>query len=285
MTGTDAARTGSTAPVPADAVSADPATPHAVPSDPATPHPVPAAPAPAASAANHPDPADPVPATATSATLIDRLRALDSCAVSDALDAYRISTVVLGPAPVWPVRHVVAGRVRTVAVGPRRSDRPAGHVAAAAVDVCGPQDVLVIGNEGRLDVSCWGGILSRAATARGIAGVVVDGACRDASESEDLGLPVFARAVVPVSARGRIVQHAMDEPLRFGGITVGPGDYVVADGNGVAFLPGADAERIVGFAERIVARESAMADAVDQGRPVADVMHDSQFPAVEETAP
>ncbi|MFD5033883.1 RraA family protein [Streptomyces sp. NPDC058405] len=217
------------------------------------------------------------------ATLVERLRALDSCAVSDALDAFGISAVVLGPEPVWPVRYVVAGRVRTVTVGPRRSDKPAGHVAAAAVDVSGPEDVLVIANDGRLDVSCWGGILSRAAVARGIAGVVVDGACRDASESRDLGLPVFARAVVPVSARGRVVQHAMDEPITFGEITVRPGDYVVADGNGVAFVPGPDAQRIVAFAERIVAREAAMADAVAQGRPVADVMHDSQFPATEES--
>ncbi|WP_328914507.1 MULTISPECIES: RraA family protein [unclassified Streptomyces] len=215
--------------------------------------------------------------------LLERLRALDSCAVSDALDAYGLSTVVLGPRPVWPVDRVVAGRVRTVQVGPRRSDRPAGHVGAAAVDASGPQDVLVIANDGRLDVSCWGGILSRAAVARGIAGVLVDGACRDASESGELGLPVFARAVVPISARGRVVQHAMDEPVEFGDVTVRPGDYVIADGNGVAFVPGPDAPRIVGFAERIVAREAGMADSVDRGRPVSEVMHDSQFPATEES--
>ncbi|MFF3753257.1 RraA family protein [Streptomyces sp. NPDC002018] len=219
---------------------------------------------------------------ASAATLVDRLRALDSCAVSDALDAYGLSTVALGPAPVWPVRGVVAGRVRTVTVGARRSGQPAGHVAAAAVDISGPDDVLVIANDGRLDVSCWGGILSRAAVARGIAGVVVDGACRDADESRELGLPVFARAVVPVSARGRVVQHAMDEPVLFGGVRVRPGDYVVADGNGVVFVPGADAHRVIGFAERVVAREAAMADAVAQGRPVTEVMHDSQFPTTEE---
>ncbi|MFE4175551.1 RraA family protein [Streptomyces sp. NPDC056909] len=220
--------------------------------------------------------------TAPAATAVERLRALDSCAVSDALDAYGLSTVTLGPVPVWPVRHVVAGRVRTVTVGPRDSGRPADHVAAAAVDISGPDDVLVIANDGRLDVSCWGGILSRAALARGIAGVVVDGACRDAAESAELGLPVFARAVVPVSARGRVVQYAMDEPVRFGDITVEPGDHVIADGNGVAFVPGPYVQRVIGFAERIVAREAAMADAVAQGRPVTEVMHDSQFPTTEE---
>jgi regulator of RNase E activity RraA len=213
------------------------------------------------------------------ADLLARLRALDSCAVSDALDAYGLTGVVLGPRPVWPVDRVVAGRVRTVQAGPRRSDRPADHIGAAAVDVSGPADVLVVANGGRLDVSCWGGILSRAAVARGIAGVLVDGACRDASESGELGLPVFARAVVPTSARGRVVQYGMDEPVEFGAVTVTPGDYVIADGNGVAFVPGPDAPRVLEFAERIVAREAAMAEAVDRGQPVSEVMHDSQFPA------
>lgn len=219
---------------------------------------------------------------ARSGVLVERLRTLDSCAVSDALDAYGIATVVLGPRPVWPVRHVVAGRVRTVTAGPRDSDRPAGHIGAAAVDISGPEDVLVIANSGRTDVSCWGGILSRAAVRREIAGVVVDGACRDASESEELGLPVFARAVVPVSARGRVVQYAMDQPVTFGGVRVSPGDYVIADGNGVVFVPGANADLIVDFAERVVAREAAMSEAVALGRPVAEVMHDSRFPQIVE---
>jgi regulator of RNase E activity RraA len=44
-------------------------------------------------------------------------------------------------------------------------------------------------------------------------GVITDGACRDIAESEEQGFPVFGRAVVPVSARGRIVRLAMDEPV------------------------------------------------------------------------
>lgn len=213
--------------------------------------------------------------------LIARLRALDSCAVSDALDAYGLATVVLGPAPVWQVPGVVAGLARTITAGPRRSDRPADHIAAAAVDDSGSDHVLVIANAGRLDVSCWGGILSRAAIGRGIQGTVVDGAVRDASEAAELGYPVFARAVVPVSARGRIVQLAMDEEIDVAGVAVGPGDYVIADGNGLAFIPGEYAERVIAFAEAIVEREAGMADAVLAGRPVSEVMHDSKFPAIE----
>ena len=213
--------------------------------------------------------------------LIERLRALDSCAVSDALDSYDIGGAALGVAPVWSTYGVVAGLVRTVTAGPRASDGPAAHIAAAAIDDSGPDHVLVIANGGRLDVSCWGGILSRAAISRGIQGTVVDGACRDASEAGELGYPVFARAVVPVSARGRIVQLAMDEPILFGQIPVRSGDFVIADGNGVAFVPADQAEHVIELAERIVVREQEMAAAVAQGRPVSDIMHDSQFPAAE----
>ena len=95
-----------------------------------------------------------------------------------------------------------------------------------------------------MDVSCWGGILTLAARRRGIGGVVIDGACRDIAESQELGFPVYGRAVVPVSARGRIVQLAMDEPVEFAGTTVHPGDAVLADRNGVVFVRAADLLRV-----------------------------------------
>jgi regulator of RNase E activity RraA len=141
--------------------------------------------------------------------------------------------------------------------------------------------VAVIANGGREDVSCFGGILAVAALRRGIAGIVIDGACRDIAESEELGLPVFGRAVVPVSARNRIVQTAMDVPIDFAGITVSSGDYVVADRSGVVFVAAADVERVVGLAERIAARERAMIEALRGGDSVLEVMHDSRFPKAE----
>ncbi|MEV4513360.1 4-carboxy-4-hydroxy-2-oxoadipate aldolase/oxaloacetate decarboxylase [Dactylosporangium sp. NPDC049525] len=214
-------------------------------------------------------------------SLLARLRALDVCAVSDALDTLGLPGVTLGPRPVWPNRTVVAGLVRTVQAGPRQGPGPFDHIAARAVDDSGADHVLVIANGGRPDVSCWGGILTRAAQQRGIAGVVVDGACRDAGEAEELGFPVFSQAVVPVSARGRIVQLAMDEPVTFAGHPVHPGDYVIADVNGVAFVPAARAADVVTLAERIAAREAAMVADVLAGRPVTAVMHDSQFPTLE----
>jgi regulator of RNase E activity RraA len=222
------------------------------------------------------------PESAAGASELGRLRRLDSCAVSDALDTLGLAGATTGLRPLWAVPAPVAGRVRTVLAGPRESGRPAQHIAAAAIEAAGEGDVLVIANGGRVDVSCWGGILTLAARHRGIGGAVIDGACRDIAESEELGFPVYGRAVVPVSARGRIVQLAMEEPVEVAGTTVHPGDAVLADRNGVVFVPAADLSRVLALAERITAREAAMAAAVRGGQPVTEVMHDSKFPTAQE---
>ncbi|HEY1820202.1 MAG TPA: RraA family protein [Trebonia sp.] len=214
--------------------------------------------------------------------MLERLRALDTCAVSDALDTLNLPGATTGIRSLWAVTEPVAGRVLTVQAGPRQSGKPAQHIAAAAIEAAEPGDVLVIANDGRTDVSCWGGILTLAAGRKGIGGVVIDGACRDITESAERGFPVFGRAVVPVSARGRIAQLAMDEPVEFAGLVVYPGDVVLADANGVVFIQADQLERVIALAELIVAREQRMAEAVSAGQPVTEVMHDSKFPTIEE---
>jgi regulator of RNase E activity RraA len=220
----------------------------------------------------------------TSATVHDQLRRLDACAVSDALDTLGLPGAVIGVRPLWPVSRVVAGRVRTIQAGPRSASAAGEHIGSPLIVAAEADDVIAIANDGREDVSCWGGILSAAAVKRGIAGVLIDGACRDIAESQALALPVFGRAVVPVSARGRIVQTAMDVPIEFGGVAVHSGDYVVADSSGVVFVPADAAARVIELALRIVAREAAMVAAVENGESVVEVMHDMRFPQVEEPA-
>ncbi|WP_370935029.1 RraA family protein [Amycolatopsis sp. cg13] len=212
--------------------------------------------------------------------IITALRGLDSCAVSDALDTLGLPGAVTALKPMWPAGTVLAGRVRTVTAAPKATVGPATHIATPLVAITEPDDVVVIDNHGRTDVSCWGGLLAEAAVRRGVAGVIVDGACRDVQESEALKLPVFARTAVPVSARGRIVQAAMDERIQIAGISVAPQDFVLADVNGVVFVAAADAERVIELAQRIAEREARMAEAVRSGRDVQEVMHDSQFPSV-----
>lgn len=214
-------------------------------------------------------------------TLLDRLSALDSCAVSDALDTLGLPGATTGVRPLWASDTPLVGVARTVQAGPAEPGRPSAHIAAGAIEAAAARDVVVIANAGRTDVSCWGGILTVAATERGVGGVVIDGACRDIAESEELGFPVYGRAVVPVSARRRIVQLSTGEPVEFAGVTVATGDLVLADRDGVVFLRAEGVGRVIALAERIVAREREMAAAVRAGRSVVAVMHDTAFPTAE----
>lgn len=220
---------------------------------------------------------------AVEAGLLARLAALDSCAVSDALDGLGRPGALVGLAPLWPVPRVVVGRVRTLRVGPRQPGmEPTAHLGTPLLSSAAAGDVVVVDHGGRTDVSSWGGILSAAAVRAGVAGVVVDGACRDVGDSQRFGLPVWGRAVVPVSARGRVVQLGMDETVALSGVEVASGDAVVADDSGVVVVPHAVAETTVALAERIAAREADMLASVRAGRPVVDVMHDARFPGPED---
>lgn len=204
--------------------------------------------------------------------LLRRLAAVDACAVSDALDRLGLPGVALGLTRLSTDRRV-AGRVVTVRLVPAGDVAPGGrHLGTAAVEASGPGQVIVVDHGGRTEVAGWGGVLSLAAVRRGIEAVIVDGACRDVDECRELGLPVYARAAVPITARGRVVEEDWNEPITVGGITVAPDDYVVADGSGVVFVAAGRAAEVVAAAERIAERERLMAEQVNKGVPVSEVM-------------
>lgn len=204
--------------------------------------------------------------------LVARLARLDTCGVSDALDRLGLEGAVLGMRPMWPCPRI-AGLVITVRL--KRADPgelSPRHLGTAAIEAGGPGSVIVVEHHDREDAAGWGGILSLAAKLKGIEGVIVDGTCRDVDDSRDAGFPVYARAATPMTARGRVVEASMGEPIRVGDLHVANGDYVIADSSGVVFLGGARAEEIISTAEELAVREAAMAEAVRAGRSVVEVM-------------
>jgi regulator of RNase E activity RraA len=186
------------------------------------------------------------------------------------LDKLGLPGAVVGLSPMT-VRRRIAGKVQTVRLGPAREGLPKRHLGAAAIMASAPGDVIVV-QHGRDDVSGWGGLLARGALARGVAAVVVDGGFRDLDEATELGLPIYARAAVPITARGRIAEHGWNEPVEIGGIQVSPGDLVLADGSGVVFVPAERAEEVVQTAETILRREALMANDIDSGKPIGEVL-------------
>jgi 4-hydroxy-4-methyl-2-oxoglutarate aldolase len=205
--------------------------------------------------------------------LIARLAALDSCACSDALDQLGLTGVAPGLRPLT-VAQRICGPVITVALGPPpvAAGKPPRHLGTAAIEAAQPGDVIVVAAGGRVDAAGWGGVLSLAATIRGVSGVIVDGACRDVDESTTLGLPVYALSAVPATARGRQAEVAWNTPVHMAGVAVAPGDLVVADGSGVVFVPAERAADVVAAAERIAAREAAMADRLRAGASASAVL-------------
>jgi len=208
-----------------------------------------------------------------------RLHALDTCAVSDALDHLHLSGATTGVRPMHLGCGKVAGYARTVEVVDAPAAPAGKHMATRTVAAAGAGDVVVIANRGRVNVSCWGDILTVAAQVNGIEGTVIDGACRDADAVAEAAYPLWARAAVPVTARGRIAERGSNVPVLFDGVLVRSGDLVLADGSGVVFLPADRAAEIIATAERLTARQEAMAAAIRAGESVIDVMADAKFHA------
>ncbi len=202
--------------------------------------------------------------------IIARLSKLDTCAVSDALDRLGLRGAAVGIRPLW-ASPKIAGSVVTVKLRQIGSQRPKQHLGVGAIQAAQPEDILVVDNAGRLDVGSWGGLLALAAKARQLRGVILDGACRDVDEIREIGLPVFARGAVPITARGRIVEESFNKDIQCGGVRVRASDYVIADGSGVVFIPSARAEEVIAAAEAIARRENEMSDAIRAGRLVSEV--------------
>jgi 4-hydroxy-4-methyl-2-oxoglutarate aldolase len=201
-----------------------------------------------------------------------RLRQLDICDLSDALDALGLPAAVTGIAPVAAGRPI-AGRVITVklAAGPA----PTGvtrHLCTAAVELAGPDDVILIEQKTGLDAASWGGILARAALKRGVAGTIVDGPARDIEESDRIGYTVYARTATARTARGRIHEADCQVRIRFGDGEVAPGDYVAADRSGCVVIPRERIEDVLTRAEAIMHKSNEMIAAVEAGVPVSKVM-------------
>lgn len=203
---------------------------------------------------------------------VQRLRRLDACAVSDALDKLGLKGAVTG-LPQRSGEGRIAGIAVTMKVGPGQP--PAGpprHLGCTAIELAGPDHVIVVEQRSGVEAGCWGGLLTLGAQVRGVAGVVADGPLRDVDEAIAFGFPVFARCLTSFTARGRVVELGTQVPVDIGDVRVNPGDYVLADRSAVILIAAADIGRVLDAAEGIGAREAAMAKAILAGTPIAQVM-------------
>ncbi len=158
----------------------------------------------------------------------------------------------------------LAGQARTVTcmVG----DNSALHAALSVVEA---GQVLVVDAGGYEDTALWGGIMTRTAIERGIGGLVIDGAVRDAAEIRELGFKVFARAIVPAGPH-KGFGGTIDGAISCGGCPVGPGDLIIGDDDGVCVVPLArQTELLEASAAKIAAEEATIAGIAEGTLPSA----------------
>jgi 4-hydroxy-4-methyl-2-oxoglutarate aldolase len=209
---------------------------------------------------------------------LTRLQRLDCCAVSDAMDKLGIEHRVATGLPQQAGGRRVVGRAVTVRLLPAAEAPPSAagavprHLGTTAIEASGPGHVIVVEQRTGIDAGSWGGVLTLGAKVRGVEGVVADGPVRDIEEARAYDFPIFCRALTARTARGRVAEAATNVPVTIGVVAVQPGDYVLADASGVAFIAAADIERVLDAAEMIASREAAMAKDLLAGRPITEVM-------------
>lgn len=203
---------------------------------------------------------------------VHRLRRLDCCAISDAMDRLKLGSVVTG-VPQASGEGRIAGRAVTVKLGVGQPPPgPPRHLGTTAIEAAGPDDIIVVEQRSGVEAGSWGGLLTLGAKMRRIAGVVCDGPVRDIDEARAYSFPVFTKAFTARTARGRIVELGTNVPVVFHDVTVNPGDYVVADRSAIIVIAAADVLKVIEAAEGIVAKEAAMAKALLEGTPISQVM-------------
>jgi regulator of RNase E activity RraA len=205
--------------------------------------------------------------------ILDGFRALGDLTgtTSDAMDECRINGVVPGSSlRPTDARARVVGQAITVLNQKREGSerKTSGLGEIEAHNLAEPGDVLVI--QGIAGVSSWGGVSASVGKRQGEAGAVVDGAVRDVDHSRSIGYPVWCSSVSPITGKWRIQTVAINRPVSICGISVSPGDLVVADEVGVCFVPFERAAEVLAVAQRLTKREEDRLAKLDSGMPLKD---------------
>jgi len=203
-----------------------------------------------------------------------RFEKLSTTNLADACDQVGLRGAVIGIRPLFGMPRVIgrAVTIKITAAGMMKSKR---HLGVDAIASAEPGDVIAIDNRGDMYNNCWGEILSYAAQKKGVSGVFVDGAARDIDFCQEIGFPVFARGVVPITARGRIMQEDFNCPIRLGDVQVRPGDVLVGDVNGIVVIPPEKLDEVLKAAEGILEKELAMRADILAGMDILEI--DSKY--------
>ena len=192
---------------------------------------------------------------------------------ADIMDAmgYREQTLEHTVRPTRP-ESCVAGPAVTLDAYPhaQRTEDPYGAMFAL-YDVIQSGDVIVLATNSEATSGVWGELLSVAAVARGIHAVVTDGLVRDARQMDAMGFHCFCRGFSPLDSAGRCEPRQIQVPVTCAGVRIEPGDFMLADYEGVVVIPAAIRDEVHGKCLEKLAGENTVRDELTAGRSPREV--------------
>ena len=187
---------------------------------------------------------------------------MDTPGVSDALDKMGICGQTLGIMPLKDYTEVIVGPAFTVKYV--SAGIPAGTVGDYIDDVK-TGDIVVIDNDGRLDCTVWGDILTQYAGIKKIAGTVIDGVCRDVNKAIGDDYKLFTAGRSMRTGKDRVEVDSVNGTVNIGNVRVEDQDIVIADANGVVVVPRKFAQEVAKIAHEIETVEEAIRERIKAG--------------------
>jgi len=180
-----------------------------------------------------------------SGEIVEGLREIPTPTISDVLDSMNLCGIINGFRCLDPGVRIAgcAFTIKSIA-GERGTYTAADFPIGEVIEQMQEGDIFTVDLGGR-EVSHAGGLACTAMKARGVAGMVIDGGCRDIDHIMSIGFPTYSRHVCATGARSRIRIVAVNVPVEVAGIRVCPGDIVVADATSVAVVPSAAAQKVL----------------------------------------
>ena len=198
--------------------------------------------------------------------LIAQFRRVEVASVSDALEQITGRRMYMSHhmQPIFTAKF--AGFARTVQLKKDEGNKDPEALSGMleAIDQGSTDSVYVMVVEDGEDIAGMGGLMGTAMAARGYAGAVIDGGVRDVAYLRKIGFPVFATGIVPSTSVHHYRFAGAQIPLVCNAVPVNPGDIVVADSDGVAVVPRAQAQPVLSLAQQMDFKEHSMYAVIEQ---------------------
>ena len=134
-----------------------------------------------------------------------------------------------------------------------------------------PGDVVVIDGGGQADISAMGGLSTLMAKKYGLAGNIVDCGVRDVEEMRNFEYPVWSRGVTPITGKFRFEALEVNGPVVCAGVSVHPGDLVVADDTGVVIIPQKAIGEVIRRAIEASKKEERLIQVIEEGSSIEEM--------------